>query len=52
MEGLVVEPGDGLSVENPVGGILTFKVRGEESGGALCDRDGGRTRGGATAARP
>jgi quercetin dioxygenase-like cupin family protein len=28
-------PGEGLSVENPVGGILTFKATGDETGGAL-----------------
>ena len=32
---LVRLPGDGLSVENPVGGVLTFKLTGPESGGAL-----------------
>src|SRR4051812_27562615 len=31
----VVGPGDGATVEGPVGGPLTFKVRGEQTGGAL-----------------
>ena len=31
----IVAPGEGLSVENPVGGILTFKITSAESGGAL-----------------
>jgi quercetin dioxygenase-like cupin family protein len=36
---IAVAPGEGLSVENPTGGVLTFKVRSDESGGALtaCD---------------
>jgi quercetin dioxygenase-like cupin family protein len=32
---LVVAPGDGPTVQGPVGGPLTFKARGEETGGAL-----------------
>ena len=32
---LAVAPGQGLSVENPVGGALTFKVTADQSGGAL-----------------
>jgi quercetin dioxygenase-like cupin family protein len=32
---VVVGPGEGRRVEGPVGGPLTFKVRGEQSGGAL-----------------
>jgi quercetin dioxygenase-like cupin family protein len=28
-------PGEGESVRNPVGGLVTFRLRGEESGGAL-----------------
>lgn len=28
-------PGEGATVQNPVGGPLTFKVRGEQSGGTL-----------------
>ena len=28
-------PGDGQTVKNPVGGPLTFKARGEQTGGAL-----------------
>src|SRR3981081_2096524 len=31
----VVGPGDGGTIEGPVGGPLTFKVRGEETGGVL-----------------
>ena len=32
---LVVGPGEGPTVQGPAGGPLTFKVRGEQSGGAL-----------------
>jgi quercetin dioxygenase-like cupin family protein len=32
---LILAPGHGLSVENPVGGILTFKITSDESNGAL-----------------
>ena len=32
---LVVAAGAGLSVENPVGGILTFKATSDETGGAV-----------------
>jgi quercetin dioxygenase-like cupin family protein len=32
---LILAPGEGLSVENPVGGILTFKITSDESNGAL-----------------
>src|SRR6187401_2365352 len=35
MRGLLLAPGEGLSVENPVGGILTFKITSDESDGAL-----------------
>jgi hypothetical protein len=35
MRQLILAPGEGLSVENPVGGVLTFKITGDESGGAL-----------------
>jgi quercetin dioxygenase-like cupin family protein len=35
MRHLMLAPGEGLSVENPVGGILTFKITGDESGGSL-----------------
>lgn len=35
MRKLMLAPGEGLSVENPVGGILTFKITGDESGGSL-----------------
>jgi hypothetical protein len=31
--GIHVAPGEGEAVENPVGGYLTFKVRGEQSNG-------------------
>jgi quercetin dioxygenase-like cupin family protein len=32
---IVVGPGDGRTIEGPVGGPLTFKVRGEQTGGVL-----------------
>ena len=35
MRQLILAPGAGLSVENPVGGVLTFKITTEASGGAL-----------------
>lgn len=35
LRGLVLGPAEGLSVDNPVGGSLTFKVRGHETGGGL-----------------
>jgi quercetin dioxygenase-like cupin family protein len=35
MPQLIVAPDEGLSVENPVGGLLTFKITSDESGGAL-----------------
>ncbi len=35
MRQLILAPGEGLSVENPVGGVLTFKITTEGSGGAL-----------------
>ncbi|HVH51452.1 MAG TPA: cupin domain-containing protein [Gaiellaceae bacterium] len=35
MRRLIVAAGAGLSVENPVGGILTFKITAEESGGTV-----------------
>ena len=35
MQQVVVPPGEGLSIDNPVGGIFTFKITSEESGGAL-----------------
>ena len=35
MRELLLAPGEGLSVENPVGGILTFKITSDESDGAL-----------------
>jgi len=33
--GIVLGPDDGVSVANPVGGSITFKVRGHETHGAL-----------------
>lgn len=35
MRAVVVGPGEGASIEGPVGGPLTFKVRGEQTGGGL-----------------
>jgi quercetin dioxygenase-like cupin family protein len=35
MQQLILAPGDGLSVENPMGGLLTFKITSDESGGVL-----------------
>jgi quercetin dioxygenase-like cupin family protein len=35
ISGVIVGPNDGTQVEGPVGGPLTFKVRGEQSNGAL-----------------
>jgi quercetin dioxygenase-like cupin family protein len=35
MPQLISAPGEGLSVENPVGGILTFKITSDGSGGSL-----------------
>src|SRR5436305_11100244 len=32
---VVTASGEGLSVENPAGGVMTFKARAEETGGAL-----------------
>jgi quercetin dioxygenase-like cupin family protein len=32
---LVVGPGEGMAMQGPAGGPLTFKVRGEQSGGML-----------------
>ena len=36
---VVIPPGDGISVENPAGGILTFKVLGEQSRESLTAAD-------------
>ncbi len=33
--GVCVAPGEGQAIEGPVGGPLTFKVRGEQTGGRL-----------------
>src|SRR4029453_17900208 len=35
IEPLALGPGEGLAVRNPVGGILTFKVTADQSGGAV-----------------
>jgi quercetin dioxygenase-like cupin family protein len=35
MRELILAPGEGLSVENPMGGLLTFKITSDESDGAL-----------------
>ena len=35
MRQLILEPGEGLSVENPMGGLFTFKITSDESDGAL-----------------
>lgn len=35
MQQLILAPGEGLSVGNPVGGTLTFKVTSKQSGGRL-----------------
>jgi quercetin dioxygenase-like cupin family protein len=35
IEPLALGPGEGLAVRNPVGGILTFKLTADQSGGAL-----------------
>ena len=35
MPPLILPPGEGVSVENPVGGVLTFKIMSDASGGAL-----------------
>ena len=35
MEQLILPPGEGLSVENPMGGLFTFKITSDESDGAL-----------------
>jgi quercetin dioxygenase-like cupin family protein len=35
MRELILAPGEGLSVENPLGGLFTFKITRDESDGAL-----------------
>jgi quercetin dioxygenase-like cupin family protein len=35
MRDLILAPGEGLSVENPLGGLFTFKITSDESEGAL-----------------
>jgi hypothetical protein len=35
MRQLILAPGEGLSVENPMGGLFTFKITSGESDGAL-----------------
>jgi quercetin dioxygenase-like cupin family protein len=34
MRELILAPGEGLSIENPVGGLFTFKITSDESDGA------------------
>jgi quercetin dioxygenase-like cupin family protein len=41
MRPYVLEPGEGLSVENPTGEITTFKARGDETDGAFTAIEGG-----------
>jgi quercetin dioxygenase-like cupin family protein len=35
MRELILTPGEGLSIENPMGGLFTFKVTSDESNGAV-----------------
>jgi quercetin dioxygenase-like cupin family protein len=35
MRQVILAPGEGLSVENPMGGLFTFKITSDESDGAL-----------------
>jgi hypothetical protein len=35
MQQLILAPGEGLSVENPLGGLFTFKITSDESDGTL-----------------
>ena len=35
MRAIICQPGEGTTLENPLGGPLTFKVRGEETSGAV-----------------
>jgi len=35
MRELILAPGEGLSIDNPVGGVFTFKITSDESDGAL-----------------
>src|SRR5262245_15144407 len=35
MQPIVVGPGEGTTIQGPVGGPLTFKVRGQQTGGGL-----------------
>lgn len=35
MRELILSPGEGLTVENPIGGLFTFKITSDESDGAL-----------------
>ena len=35
MDAYVVEPGHGITIQGPVGGPLTFKARGDQTGGSL-----------------
>jgi quercetin dioxygenase-like cupin family protein len=40
MRQLILAPGEGLAVENPTGGIITFKITSDLSGGALTAIEG------------
>jgi quercetin dioxygenase-like cupin family protein len=40
MQAFALAPGEGISVENPVGGVTTFKATGDESGGGLTAIEG------------
>ena len=39
MQPFALAPDEGISVENPVGGVLTFKITSEQSGGRLTALD-------------
>jgi quercetin dioxygenase-like cupin family protein len=39
MRPFALAPGEGVSVDNPVGGVLTFKATSDQSGGALTALD-------------
>ena len=40
MRELILAPGEGLSVENPTGGLITFKITSDLSDGALTAIEG------------
>jgi quercetin dioxygenase-like cupin family protein len=40
MRAFALAPGEGISVENPVGGVTTFKATSDESGGGLTAIEG------------